>query len=177
MRDKFGQLYHSANELADRILEDPAARIKGVLVEASDAKIYNDAMRYHNQDKFDDELELLEEYTTPNFNTIADYDKFMQSQIQMPSEYKNMDIWQWLITKCSSDEEIDRVTLEYKLFESRGLIPLLRYLKYMIDVFREHNIVWGVGRGSSVASFILYLIGVHKINSIKYNLDIHEFLR
>ena len=35
----------------------------------------------------------------------------------------------------------------------------------------------GVGRGSSVASYILYLIGVHRIDSIKYNLDWKEFLR
>jgi DNA polymerase III alpha subunit len=42
---------------------------------------------------------------------------------------------------------------------------------------RKHNIVWGVGRGSSVASYVLYLIGVHKINSMYYDLDIEEFLR
>jgi DNA polymerase III alpha subunit len=42
---------------------------------------------------------------------------------------------------------------------------------------RENDIVWGVGRGSSVASYTLYLIGVHKIDSIKYELDINEFLK
>ena len=31
---------------------------------------------------------------------------------------------------------------------------------------RENNIVWGVGRGSPVASYVLFLIGVHRINSI-----------
>ena len=56
---------------------------------------------------------------------------------------------------------------ELILFKERDLIPLLRYLKYLVDTMRKHNIVWGVGRGSSVASYILYLIGVHKINSIK----------
>jgi DNA polymerase III alpha subunit len=42
---------------------------------------------------------------------------------------------------------------------------------------RKENIVWGVGRGSSVASYVLYLIGVHKIDSLYYNLDVEEFLR
>ena len=42
---------------------------------------------------------------------------------------------------------------------------------------RKNNIVWGVGRGSSVASFVLFLIGVHKINSLYYDISIDEFLR
>ena len=46
-----------------------------------------------------------------------------------------------------------------------------------IDTLREKNVVWGVGRGSSVASFCLFLIGVHKVNPILYKLKINEFLR
>ena len=57
------------------------------------------------------------------------------------------------------------------------MITLLKYLKYLVDTMRENKIVWGVGRGSSVASYVLYLIGVHKIDSIKYELDIKEFLK
>jgi len=49
--------------------------------------------------------------------------------------------------------------------------------KYFVDTMQANNVVWGVGRGSSVASYVLYLIGVHKIDSIKYNLDWQEFLR
>ena len=59
----------------------------------------------------------------------------------------------------------------------RDMTDLLRYMVYLVDFMRENNIVWGVGRGSSVASYVLYLIGVHKINSIRYNLDWREFLR
>ena len=57
------------------------------------------------------------------------------------------------------------------------MIEVLKYLKYLVDTMRQHKILWGVGRGSSVASFCLYLLGVHRINSLKYNLDITEFLR
>jgi DNA polymerase III alpha subunit len=56
-------------------------------------------------------------------------------------------------------------------------MDLLKYLKYLVDTMRENKIVWGVGRGSSVASYALYLIGVHKVDSIKYQLDINEFLK
>ena len=48
---------------------------------------------------------------------------------------------------------------------------------YLVDTFSENDVVWGVGRGSSVASYCLYLIGLHKIDSIKYELDIKEFLK
>jgi DNA polymerase III alpha subunit len=50
-------------------------------------------------------------------------------------------------------------------------------MKYLVDLMREHNIVWGVGRGSSVSSFVLFLIGIHRINSIYYGLDVEEFLK
>ena len=62
-------------------------------------------------------------------------------------------------------------------FEKRGLNDVLRYVIYLVDTMRKHNIVWGVGRGSSVASYVLYIIGIHRINSIQYELDWQEFLR
>jgi DNA polymerase III alpha subunit len=50
-------------------------------------------------------------------------------------------------------------------------------MKYIVDTLRANNIVWGVGRGSSVASYVLHLIGVHKIDSIKYSIPIEEFFK
>ena len=73
--------------------------------------------------------------------------------------------------------DINRVIEEYKAFSDLNMIPMLRYLIYLVDVMRENNVVWGVGRGSSVASYVLYLIGIHKVDSIKHNLDYREFLR
>ena len=63
------------------------------------------------------------------------------------------------------------------MYEERGLYPLLKHLLFLVDHFRKNNIVWGVGRGSSVASFVLYLIGIHKVNPLKYDLDIKDFLK
>ena len=57
------------------------------------------------------------------------------------------------------------------------LLPVLQFLIYFVDTLRANNVVWGVGRGSSVSSFCLFLIGVHKINPLLYNLDYREFLR
>jgi DNA polymerase III alpha subunit len=62
-------------------------------------------------------------------------------------------------------------------FQERKMFVLLQYLKYLVDTMRKNNVVWGVGRGSSVASFVLFLIGVHRINSLYYDLSIDEFLK
>ena len=67
--------------------------------------------------------------------------------------------------------------MELLLFQERDMFDLLKYLKYLVDTMRENNIIWGVGRGSSVSSFVLYLIGIHKINSLYYDLSIEEFLK
>lgn len=95
----------------------------------------------------------------------------------IPDSYKNIDIEQWCLAKCITDAEVNRVDLELNEFKSRNLYPVLQCMIYIVDTLRTNNIVWGVGRGSSVSSYVLFLIGVHKIDSIKYGLDIKEFLR
>jgi DNA polymerase III alpha subunit len=94
----------------------------------------------------------------------------------VPDQYKNMDIEQFLVDKCPK-ENYDRLVQELELFKSHNMIPVLKTMKYIVDTLRENNIVWGVGRGSSVASYVLHLIGVHKIDSVKYKLPIEEFFK
>jgi hypothetical protein len=108
------------------------------------------------------------------------FDGVCQSEWFMPDEYKRISddmLWGWLLDRCSKDAEYDRVKEEFFAYKERGMLDLLRYMIYLVSFMRENDIVWGVGRGSSVASYILYLIGVHKIDSLKYNLDWREFLR
>ena len=95
----------------------------------------------------------------------------------MPDEYKDLDIAKWLIEQCKTQPELQRVGEELLLFQERDLFDLLKYLKYLVDTMRQHQVIWGVGRGSSVASYVLYLIGIHKVDSMYYDLPITEFLR
>jgi DNA polymerase III alpha subunit len=76
-----------------------------------------------------------------------------------------------------SPEAIERISIELEMYRTRNLYPILQVLIYIIDTMRKHDIVWGVGRGSSVASYVLYILGIHKVDSLKYNLDINEFLK
>ncbi len=109
--------------------------------------------------------------------TKEEFDSYMQGRWYMPQEYKDFDIEDYLYSLCVSADEKNRIKIELELFKQHSMFPLLRFLKYLIDTMRTHNILWGVGRGSSVASYCLYLLGVHKVDSIKYDLDIKEFLR
>lgn len=138
----------------------------------------------------DEEIELFEKYQSDllsesivfleNPDELLDFDDFHKKCADewiFPKEYQIIDVYQWLIDKCISQTEINRVKEEYILYEERDLIMLLRLFIYLVDYMRKNDYVWGVGRGSSVSSFILYLIGIHRVNSILYELDINEFLR
>jgi hypothetical protein len=109
--------------------------------------------------------------------TVDEFDSIQQSHWYMPAEYQTLDIAAYIISLCSTSEELQRAGEELLLYQERGLFNLLRYLKYLVDVMRDNQIIWGVGRGSCVSSYVLYLLGVHRINSMFYDLNPREFLR
>lgn len=105
------------------------------------------------------------------------FDHLQQSRWHMPEEYKQLDIAELVISLCDTPEKLQRAGHELLLYQERGLFDLLRYLKYLVDVMKDNHVIWGVGRGSSVASYVLYLLGVHRIDSMYYDLNAQEFLR
>jgi DNA polymerase III alpha subunit len=138
----------------------------------------------------DDEIELFEKYQSellPKLITFLDapeeiltFDEFHEKcagEWIFPAIYQQIDVKSWLLDKCNSQEQIDRVNVEYKMYEERDLVMLLRMFIYLIDYLRENKFIWGVGRGSSVSSYILYLIGVHRVDSLKYGLEIKDYLK
>ena len=122
-------------------------------------------------------IELPVIHTAPKRDKPEEFDRKNCDYWHMPEKYYQINVLQWLLDRCQNDEEKMRVQTEYSLFEQKNFIKVLQFLIYFVDTLRANNIVWGVGRGSSVASFCLFLIGVHKINPMLYNLDITEFLR
>lgn len=111
----------------------------------------------------------------------------------LPEPYKSwseQDVLNYVIDKCceynARNESIDseeadlramRVSDELHLYKDLNLLPVLRAIIYVINTLQDNKIVWGVGRGSSVSSYVLYLLGVHDVDSVKYDLDITDFLR
>ena len=123
---------------------------------------------------FCNELDLPTLQSEPNWS----------KEFNIPQHYKEIDIEEYvkrLIPNAGGLEEeagnLARVEQELGLYKARNLFPILQLMIYIVDTMRKNNLVWGVGRGSCVASYVLFLLGVHKINSIKYNLDIKEFLK
>jgi hypothetical protein len=109
--------------------------------------------------------------------TVEEFDRAQQDIWFMPKHYIELDIAAYVLSLCHSEAQLQRAGHELLMFQERGLFPVLRYLKYLVDVMRDNNIIWGVGRGSSVASYVLYLMGVHRVDSLYYDLDPAEFLR
>jgi len=108
----------------------------------------------------------------PCFNEYQWY-----SQWSTPEPWASMSVLDYCIEKCTDDDQRIRVCEEYKLFEERDMIPVLKHLIWMTQTLRERGIFWGVGRGSSVSSYVLYLIGINRINPMQFDLDIKEFLK
>ena len=116
------------------------------------------------------------------------FDGVCQSEWYMPEKYKKLNLFVYLKAACAdhlgcSPDNLDRypnwirALNEFTEFNHRGMDNVLRYMIYLVDFMRENDIVWGVGRGSSVASYVLFLIGVHRVDSVRYDLDWREFLR
>lgn len=165
--DEYGRVILEEDDIIDTMMTDPTAIIKDALVRDTDisaveeliGEVYN-FKRYQNLDI-----------------SVPEYDAQNQVTWHMPDEYKDMDIAKWIIEQCSTQPQLQRVGEELLLFQERDLFDLLRYLKYLVDTMKTNGVIWGVGRGSSVASYVLYLIGIHRIDSMYYDLSIHEFLR
>lgn len=112
-----------------------------------------------------------------SYSSINEFDTINQTQWFMPAEYFNFNVTEYCINRCKTEIEKQRVIEELEEYTKRGMTKLLQWLKYFVDTCKANDIVWGVGRGSSVSSFVLYILEVHRIDSIKYNLDWHDFLR
>ena len=167
--DQYGQTYTTSNELCDLLYKNPKLDIS--LFQVEDSLEYNRSVA-----ELHAELDLLDSYHNIS-QTVEEFDRVLQRNWRMPKEYKELDIAEYVLGLCKEEHELQRVGEELILYQERNLFDLLRYLKYLVDTLRKNNIVWGVGRGSSVASYVLFLIGVHKIDAIYYNLNIDEFLK
>jgi DNA polymerase III alpha subunit len=169
--DKFGQMIFDTNQVADCLLSRPGARVSEFFV-TQDTE-YRRAVQA-----------LLAGFELPRIYDLSvleksqeEFDAQQQNTWLVPGSYRAFDIFNWMLERAPDDLARNRVITEYQLYEQYQLVDFLRFLKYMVDELRKNNIVLGLGRGSSVSSYCLYLIGAHRINPLKYDLDISEFLR
>ncbi len=94
-----------------------------------------------------------------------------------PADYVAIDLDDWVLSRCKSEQEWHRARTELNIIQDLNVSHIFKHLIYLVDVWRAHKLVWGLGRGSSVSCFVLYVIGVNKINPLDYDLDHTEFFK
>ena len=171
-KSKFGEIVLEENDLCNLVMQGQALQELTHVVVSSEI----------NLEKLLHDIEnpgALATWTFPESLdiSVSEFDRQCQSRWFMPDEYKTIDIAKYLLDLCHTQDQLQRVGKELLLYQDRNLLDLLRYLKYLVDTMRANNIIWGVGRGSSVSSYVLYLLGVHRVDSMYYDLDVGEFLR
>ena len=168
-QNSYGEMIFSQDDVCDLLMQ-------GRTVESLSNMIVDKSV---NLEQAAEILEHLPSFIEEHFHSelVTEYHRNAQSTWHMPQSYRDLDIAKYVLDLCNNEAELQRVGHELLLFQERGLFDLLRYLKYLVDVMQEHRLIWGVGRGSSVASYVLYKLGVHKIDSMFYDLQPEEFLR
>jgi DNA polymerase III alpha subunit len=171
IKNEYGELGFTDTEISNFLKVNPKLNLDTII--CTNPEKFNDSV----QRTYSDISPLKNWHDIQHSEKLEEFHKNNQKNWLMPNEYKTLDIEQHVLNLCQNAIEVERVKLELALFKDRELIPLLQYLKYLMDTITQNNVILGIGRGSSCASYILFLLGVHKIDSIKYNLNIHEFLR
>ena len=171
-KNKFGEIVLDEDDLCDLIMAGkPIWNTKNITVDPS--------LSIEKAIRSLEGLNELSTWKSPEQRDISieEFDHPRRTSWLMPDEYKKMDLAEFVLGLCTTQDQLQRAGQELMLYQEKDLFDLLKYLKYLVDVMRDNDIIWGVGRGSSVASYVLYLLGVHKIDSLYYDLDIREFLR
>ena len=168
-QNNVGEMIFSEDDVCDQLMQGRTVdSLKGMIVDST-----------VNLEKAAMFLEYVPPFISENLhngNPEAIHQGFQQAW-HMPDEYKQLDIAEYVLGLCVNEAELQRCGQELLMYQERDLFNLLRYLKYLVDVMTKHQLIWGVGRGSSVASYVLYKLGVHRIDSMYYELNVEEFLR
>jgi hypothetical protein len=171
-QNKFGELVFSEDDICDLLMQ-------GRTVDSLERVTVDETVDLENLVGLIEKPESLFRWSFPHNSDIGvpEFHLTQQMNWHMPNEYKQLDIADYILGLCTTEAELQRCGKELLLYQERDLFNLLKYLKYLVDIMTENKIIWGVGRGSSVASYVLYKLKVHRIDSMFYNLDVHEFLR
>jgi len=168
-QNKFGEMIFAEDDVLDLVMQ-------GRDIESLDGMIVDHTMDLTAWPDILDPTPNLQQQRIHNCS-VPEWHAQQQDNWHMPDQYKKLDIAALVLGLCNSEAELQRCGAELLMYQERNLFDLLRYLKYLVDTMTAHSVIWGVGRGSSVASFVLYKLGVHRIDSLYYKLDIAEFLR
>lgn len=165
--DEYGKVYYTPDQLVNMIMSG---------YDVTNFSVTSEKDVTENNNSEDLNIKKINFYQK-NKSELTEYFNDIKNDFIIPDNFMSIDLYNFLLSKCNTQEEYIRIEYEYNLIVKKDMINFFKCIIYLVDFFRNNDILWGVGRGSSVSSYALYLIGIHKINSIKYNLDCHEFFK
>jgi DNA polymerase III alpha subunit len=164
-----GDITFTPDQLYDYILRggtiSPGIHIDALNAEVTNFNVLNPSLKVSVKDKLD----------------------VIDQTWNIPETYKNINIGKYVTEKLTSElhnkkfeeaevtKRINRVEFELKKYKEYDMSIVLKTIIYIVDVFTQNNVVWGTGRGSSCASYVLYLLGIHNVDSVAYDLDVNDF--
>lgn len=170
-------------ELTDRIFDENGnAFLSG---DAIANMLYNDKNIFAGNfyvDTSDGEMEKFNLYSDEKVK-LAPSEKIDNNKRRdewfMPDFYKTLNLQELfdIMSKELPDIYKVRVKYELSLYQEKGYDNFLRYCVYLSTLVNQKKIVVGCGRGSSCASYLLFLLGLHMVDSVKYDIDVREFLK
>jgi len=150
-------------------------------------KLARDGHNFHNY--LVQPNEYIDLYNRFSVNKLESYAENEDDEIpstyydwNTPEPFLQLDVEQLCAARLiefglDNDHYIERLSIELEEMNKRNMFALLKHLIYIRKQFVDNKIVWGVGRGSSCASLVMFLIGVNKIDPVLYNIPVSEFLR
>lgn len=136
-----------------------------------------------------EEIQLFNQQVAEAERLLTDADEPIRLDMswRLPESYKSIDIGEDVraalaknIQRLGYSEELqvqahERIELELAEIKRRGMIEFMATIMYVLAVFREKGVVWGVGRGSSCASYVLFILGLHSVDALKHQIPLEEF--
>ena len=78
--------------------------------------------------------------------------------------------------KLTGKEYADRLKIELTTIKNGGLSSYFLILKDIVDYAKTDQIPAGPGRGSSGSSLVVYLLGITRLDPVKWNFNFERFL-
>lgn len=169
---KNGKVYVDSEKAVDLMLR--GNKFKNLNIFDCSEKEYVDLVKSRLGVNFDFPIYTdMEDYSEKDLKKFANH--WLVPEFYMKMNYD--DIENYFFSKVETTKEKERVVYELKLFEKTNSLNFLKCMIYISEIIKDNSIILGVGRGSSVSLYTLYLLGLHRVNSILYDLDPNEFFK
>jgi DNA polymerase III alpha subunit len=178
-----------SNDLIDRVLRfdgvsvvapEMVARLLLLNVQPVQIRVTGDAWEIEQFNLNVPDSEVIKHADTPEPIKI-------DLRWQLPAEYQDLDLTERVVdaltarsgelnyTSLDETRAAARIAKELIEINRRGMQEFMRTVVYVLDTFRKNGVVWGVGRGSSCASYILFLLGLHAVDCLRLDVPLEEF--